>query len=126
MPSFCTCVSCSRFTHVSCKPDLTLTLLMWKIWCTTNNATRWQMGFNLAFKGLNLRRLQTFTYREHVHVTALVSPTSLKLSLSHWNEVWIYLPSHVCYMSHTSHLPQLDHINMAVHIHLIYTFQRGI
>ena len=35
---------------------------------------------------------------------ALVSPTSPKLSLSHWNEVWIYLPSHVCYMSHTLNL----------------------
>jgi len=84
------------------------------------------MDFNLAFKGLNLRSLQTFTYREHVHVTALVSPMSPKASISHWNEVWIYLPSHVCYMSHTAYPPQLDHINMAVHVHLIYTFQRGI
>jgi len=31
---------------------LTLTLLMWRIWWTPNNASRWQMGFNSAFKGL--------------------------------------------------------------------------
>jgi len=31
---------------------LTLTLLMWRIWWAPNNASTWQMGFNLAFKGL--------------------------------------------------------------------------
>jgi hypothetical protein len=31
---------------------LTLILLTWRIWCTPNNASRWQMGFNLEFKGL--------------------------------------------------------------------------
>ena len=34
--------------------SLTLILLMWRIWWDTNNASRWQMGFNLAFKGLIL------------------------------------------------------------------------
>jgi len=33
--------------------QLTLILLTWKIWWAPNNASRWQMGFNLAFKGLN-------------------------------------------------------------------------
>jgi hypothetical protein len=32
--------------------ELTLILLMWKIWRAPNNASKWQMGFNLAFKGL--------------------------------------------------------------------------
>jgi len=32
---------------------LTLILLRWRIWWAPNNASRWQMGFNLAFKGLN-------------------------------------------------------------------------
>ena len=32
---------------------LTLILLMWRIWWACNNASKWQMGFNLAFKGLN-------------------------------------------------------------------------
>jgi len=31
---------------------LTLTLLTWRIWWALNNASRWQIGFNLAFKGL--------------------------------------------------------------------------
>jgi hypothetical protein len=33
-------------------PNLTLTLLMWRTWLASNNASRWQMGFNSAFKGL--------------------------------------------------------------------------
>jgi len=32
--------------------DLTLILLMWRKWWTPNNASKWQMGFNSAFKGL--------------------------------------------------------------------------
>ena len=32
--------------------DLTLILLTWRKWWT-NNASKWQMGFNSAFKGLN-------------------------------------------------------------------------
>ena len=31
---------------------LNLILLMWRIWWAPNNASRWQMGFNSAFKGL--------------------------------------------------------------------------
>jgi len=34
---------------------LTLTLLMWRIWWALNNACRWKMGFNLAFKGVKIR-----------------------------------------------------------------------
>jgi hypothetical protein len=29
-------------------------LLTWRIWRATNNAKRWQMGFNSAFKELKL------------------------------------------------------------------------
>jgi hypothetical protein len=32
--------------------DLTLILLTWRNWWTPNNASKWQMGFNSAFKGL--------------------------------------------------------------------------
>jgi len=32
--------------------SLTLNQLTWKIWWAPNNARRWQMGFNWAFKGL--------------------------------------------------------------------------
>jgi len=31
---------------------LTLILLTWRIWWAPNNVSRWQMGFNSAFKGL--------------------------------------------------------------------------
>jgi len=31
---------------------LTLKPLTWKIWWAPNNASRWQMRFNSAFKGL--------------------------------------------------------------------------
>ena len=33
--------------------DLTLMLLTWRKWWTPNNASKWKMGFNSAFKGLN-------------------------------------------------------------------------
>ena len=33
--------------------SLTLILLTWWIWWAPNNARKWQMGFNSAFKGLN-------------------------------------------------------------------------
>ena len=32
--------------------SLTLILLMWRIWWAPNNTSKWQMGFNSAFKGL--------------------------------------------------------------------------
>jgi len=32
--------------------NLTLNPLTWKTWWAPNNASRWQMGFNSAFKGL--------------------------------------------------------------------------
>ena len=35
------------FSHL-----LTLILLMWRIWWAPNNASRWQVGFNSAFKRL--------------------------------------------------------------------------
>jgi len=36
------------------QPYLTLILLTWRIWWAPNNASRLQMGFNLAFRGLKL------------------------------------------------------------------------
>jgi len=32
---------------------LTLILLTWSIWSAPNNASKWLMGFNSEFKGLN-------------------------------------------------------------------------
>jgi len=40
--------------------SLNLILLTWRIGWAHNNASKWQMGFNLAFKGLNrIRKLPT-------------------------------------------------------------------
>jgi hypothetical protein len=38
--------------HPSVLTCLTLILLMWRIWWAPNNASKWQMVFNSAFKGL--------------------------------------------------------------------------
>ena len=32
---------------------LTLILLTWRIWCARTSASKWRMGFNSVFKGLN-------------------------------------------------------------------------
>jgi len=39
------------------RTHLTLILLTWKIRWAPNNASKWQMGFNLAFKGLMYLRI---------------------------------------------------------------------
>jgi len=36
--------------------DLTFILLTWRIWLAPNNASRQQMGFNSAFKGLRMSK----------------------------------------------------------------------
>ena len=41
---------------------LTLILLTRRIWWAPYNASKWQMGFNSAFKGLKSMRITTFTY----------------------------------------------------------------
>ena len=38
---------------------LTLNLLTWKIWWAPNNVSRWEVGFNSAFKGLTLTHLNS-------------------------------------------------------------------
>jgi len=45
--------SVHSLTHYFFKtPILTLVLLTWRIWWAPNNASKWQMGFNSAFKFL--------------------------------------------------------------------------
>ena len=41
------------FTLLKCggQQKLTLILLTWTIWRAPTNASKWRMGFNLAFKG---------------------------------------------------------------------------
>jgi len=51
---------------------LTLNPLTWKIWWARNKASRWQMGFNSAFKGLTV-------YCTHQTESNWMSPPRLKL-----------------------------------------------
>ena len=39
--------------------NLTLILLTWRKWCAPNNASKYQVGFNSGFKGLNLVKTPT-------------------------------------------------------------------
>ena len=41
--------------------DLTLILLTWRKWWAPNNASKQQMGFNSAFKGLNHETITCYT-----------------------------------------------------------------
>jgi hypothetical protein len=47
-------VGCFYWFMLQCTDPwiVTLILLTWSIWWAPNNASKWQMGFNLAFKGL--------------------------------------------------------------------------
>ena len=45
-------VVCGSVYLLRAETKLTLTLLTWRIWWAPNNASRWQMGFNSAFKVL--------------------------------------------------------------------------
>jgi hypothetical protein len=48
------CTSCFvRVLNLVFFFTLTLILLTWRIWWASNNASKWQMGFNSAFKGLS-------------------------------------------------------------------------
>jgi hypothetical protein len=86
--------------------QLTLILLTWNIGWAPNNASKWQMGFNLAFKGLNLSYCQVFgtdvttayfflffmcqwsLWTGRVHTTRSIWCKSTSLA-----KVWIYLHS---------------------------------
>jgi len=61
--------------QVSNNGILTLILLMWRIWWAPNNASRWQIGFNSAFKGLNLelRDFRTSSFAGNISGTGSIS-----------------------------------------------------
>ena len=43
---------------------LTLILLTWRKWWTPNNVSKWQMGFNSAFKGLISSHVSFHTFKQ--------------------------------------------------------------
>jgi hypothetical protein len=56
-----------------CWSSLTLILLTWRIWWAPNNASKWQMGFNSAFKWLIWEFLCW-----NIYDTSYVLPTGTK------------------------------------------------
>ena len=54
--------------------DITLTLLTWTIWRAPTNVSKWRMGFNSAFKGLNIEvRIRLYQVRNSKGVRVGVS-----------------------------------------------------
>jgi len=51
---------------------------MWRIWWAPNNASKWQMGFNLAFKGLK----QILTSAQFIKTTNDDNKTGKKFAKS--------------------------------------------
>jgi len=47
--------------------SLTLILLTWRIWWAPNNASKWQMGFNSAFKGLSIHHTKK-SFKWIIHI----------------------------------------------------------
>jgi len=58
LPWYLPCRDRIKGTQLYVPTALTLILLTWRIW-SANNASRWQMGFNSAFKGLNSGEVKT-------------------------------------------------------------------
>ena len=73
--------------------NLTLILLTWRIWWAPNNVSKWQMGFNLAFKVLIRRvyRLQMFGW------WVFIFPHTIKRT----NSIWIgHILCRICRIKH--------------------------
>jgi hypothetical protein len=77
--------------------NLTLNPVTWKIWRAPHNDSRWQMGFNSAFKGLKKMRPERAELfhadgRSYIHVASVHNFTNAlersKLSLS---TPWMHL-----------------------------------
>ena len=56
------------------KITLTLILLTWRIWRAPNNASKWQMGFNSAFKGI-MRRHRNIEYGAETQSALMINET---------------------------------------------------
>ena len=86
---YCQCREWTFFPDASSLPNisLTLTLLTWRIWWAPNNASRWQMGFNSAFKGLTYISLfQKYVSLPGVPITGTKS-LNFRINLFHKRNV---------------------------------------
>ena len=106
--------------------DLTLILLTWRKW-TPNNASKWQMGFNSAFKGLthtihDLRKTPSFFYSDFVkHQTFWNHSTVLCVIVCGTVNVWYFcaqllvtfIPWHILCKSIANERSSTEHISRA-------------
>ena len=84
---------------------LTLILLTWRIWWAPNNARKWQMGFNSAFKGLNKKICENNECSNIHH--SIVAAKYIIMCLSETNHFYTHLTAvtifhsiiHFCYIS---------------------------
>ena len=60
---------------------ITLIVLTWRIWWAPNNANRWQMGFNSAFKGI---MFDTLLLRPSLHCNTPPHFTTLHYTSPHF------------------------------------------
>ena len=74
-------VSFGIFSARSKRSKRFLILLTWRIWWAPNNASKWQVGFNSAFKGLNLNFLRRFS--KNIKKSNLVKIRPLREELFH-------------------------------------------
>jgi hypothetical protein len=72
---------------------LTLILLTWRKWWAPNNASRWQMEFNSAFKGL-IRSTHTHTHTQNPGLKILCSNIYVRINklqvFSKFYVVWLW------------------------------------
>ena len=84
---------------------------MWRIWWAPNNASRWQMGFNLAFKELNMFYLVIY-WTQKVHNDFIFLCSIVLPPVGHsWNHQY-----HCCQLKRQSGPPSL-HYYCAVVLH---------
>jgi len=93
---------------------LTLTLLTWRIGWSPNNASKWWMGFNSAFKGLTINTVDS------IPQTPDSAVYMLRHALTPWEEQWSRLQYRLKYKHllltfiaaavwHCSHLVPMIH-----------------
>jgi hypothetical protein len=114
---------------------------MWRIWRAPNNASKWHLGFNLAFKGLNIvlfsrqKALTGFSWRDFWKVPNLIIFTfccSMEKSASLCNCKSSSLPTcviyfqdgkfahqHYCARLHACHQPLSERASICILTHAL-------
>jgi len=77
--------------------ELTLILLTWRIWRAPNNASRWQMGFNLAFKGLITSQKTRVFSNEVLRTSNCTRKTCIRITSIRVFLVWPRSCTFTCY-----------------------------